>query len=166
MPVTYKKIASVTVTAGAGQAEIEFASIPANYTDLILHLSGRCTGDDFTTYLRFNSSTTNYSQRRLQGTGSAAESATDTAITMNITRSSYTASTFGSATAYIPNYAGSTNKSVSIDSVTENNATVNRNILNAGLWSDTSAITNIKLVPLTGNHAQYSTATLYGISKS
>ena len=165
MSVTFKQIATVTVST-ATQADIEFTSIPQNYTDLVVQLSGRCDADDFTVNVRFNSSTSNYSQRRLQGTGSAAESATDTAITMNITRSSYTASTFGNASAYIPNYAGSTNKSVSIDSVTENNATVNRNILNAGLWSDTSAITNIKLIPATGNFTQYSTATLYGIKNS
>ena len=165
MPVTYKKIAGVTVGSG-GQSEIEFASIPGTYTDVIVHLSGRCSADEFTLNLRFNSSTTNYSQRRLQGTGSAAESATDTAITMLITRSSYTSSIFGNSMAYIPNYAGNTNKSVSIDTVTENNATANRNILNASLWSDTSAITNIKLIPLTGNFTEFTTATLYGIKKN
>jgi hypothetical protein len=165
MATTYSLISSVTVGSG-GTGTIEFSSIPATYTDLVVNLSGRCDADDFNVYLRFNSSTSNYTQRRLQGTGSAAESATDTNILMLSTRSSYTATTFSNGAAYIPNYAGSTNKSVSIDTVTENNATVNRNILNAGLWSDTTAISNIKLVSATGNFVQYSTAYLYGISNA
>jgi hypothetical protein len=165
MATTYSLISSVTVGSG-GTGTIEFSSIPATYTDLVVNLSGRCDADDFNVYLRFNSSTSNYTQIRLQGTGSAAESATDTNILMLSTRSSYTATTFSNGAAYIPNYAGSTNKSVSIDTVTENNATVNRNILNAGLWSDTTAISNIKLVSATGNFVQHSTAYLYGISNA
>jgi hypothetical protein len=46
---------------------------------------------------------------------------------------------------YIPNYAGSSNKSVSIDAVTENNATAAEANLVAGLWSSTAAITSITL---------------------
>ena len=162
---TYTLISSVTVGSG-GAATIDFNSIPSTYTDLNVVLSGRCDADDFNVYLRFNSATTNYSQKRLQGTGSAAESATDTSILMLSVRSSYTASTFSNGSAYIPNYTNSNYKLVSIDTVTENNATVNRNILNAGLWSNTAAITSVNLVSATGNFTQYSTAYLYGISNA
>ena len=59
------------------------------------------------------------------------------------------------------------NKSVSIDSVTESNDTsYGYQALVAGLWSNSAAITNITLTPETGNYAQYSTATLYGIKNS
>jgi hypothetical protein len=79
------------------------------------------------------------------------------------TGSSATASTFGSGLIYIPNYAGSTNKSYLTDWVTENNATAAYAGFTAGLLSNTAAITD---VTLTGSFVQYSTATLYGISKS
>jgi hypothetical protein len=64
---------------------------------------------------------------------------------------------------YFPNYASATNKSFSIDSVTENNATLANQFLTAGLWSNTAAITSITLLAASGNLAYYSTASLYGI---
>jgi len=67
---------------------------------------------------------------------------------------------------YIPNYAGSTNKSFSSETNQENNATAAFARLLAGLWSQTAAITDIEITPNTGNWVQYSTAVLYGISKS
>jgi hypothetical protein len=164
MADTFVKIATVTV--GTAINTIEFASIPSTYTDLVVNLSGRCSADDFVTYLRFNSSTSNYTQKRLQGNGTAAASASDTNILVLVDRSTNTANTFSNCLAYIPNYAGSTFKSVSVDAVFEDNATENRLYLNAGLWSDTTAISNIKLVTNAGNFVQYSTATLYGISKT
>ena len=166
MATTYTLISSVTVGSG-GTGTIEFSSIPATYTDLVVNLSGRCDADDFNVYLRFNSSTSNYTQRRLQGTGSAAESATDTNILMLSTRSSYTATTFSNGAAYIPNYAGSNFKSFSGDTVTENNAASGNNLyLNAALWSNTAAITSITLTPSSGDVAEYSTFYLYGIKKN
>jgi hypothetical protein len=69
---------------------------------------------------------------------------------------------------YIPNYAGSTNKSFSTESATENNGTGADLVMRAHLWSNTAAITSIKLFAAngSGNFGQYSTAVLYGISKS
>ena len=78
----------------------------------------------------------------------------------------YTANTFSNFSTYIPNYAGSNNKSYSVDGVTENNATASYQIMYAGLWSNTAAINQITLVPDTLNFVQYTTATLYGIKNS
>jgi hypothetical protein len=47
----------------------------------------------------------------------------------------------------------------------ENNATLSLMNLAAGLWSNTSAITSIKITAV-GTFEQYSTATLYGIKNS
>jgi hypothetical protein len=66
---------------------------------------------------------------------------------------------------YIPNYAGSSNKSVSIDSVTENNATGAYSGLTAALFASTAAITSFG-ISTGSNFVQYSTATLYGIKNS
>ena len=169
MPATFTLISSVTVGSG-GAANIEFTSIPSTYTDLLVKVCGRSaasgsTYDDLGIY--FNSSTANLSWRILYGTGAAASS------TLGTTRyfafvpgASATASTFGNVEYYIPNYTGSNNKSVSVDSVTENNATTVLSSIAAGLWSSSSAITTITLNPANGNFVQYSTAYLYGISNA
>jgi hypothetical protein len=171
MANTYVAIATVTVGSG-GAANIEFASIPATYTDLLLHFSGRGTqtaGVVADIDLQFNSSTANFSRRTLRGSGSAASStsASDNygaAVTGN--GGTVTSNTFGSWSLYVPNYASSNNKSFSIDTVTENNATEAWQYMLAGLWSNSAAISNIKIVPQTGTWMQYSTATLYGIKNS
>jgi len=169
MANTFIPIATVTVGAG-GASTIDFTSIPATFTDLLLLVSARGTitnaTDDFT--IRFNGTTTNYTSRGLEGYGSgspASYSITD--IIANSVGASATASTFGNASIYIPNYAGSNNKSVSSDSVGENNATSATASFNAGLWSNTAAITSIKLQSRSAsNFVQHSTATLYGIKNS
>jgi hypothetical protein len=67
---------------------------------------------------------------------------------------------FSNNSVYIPNYAGSNFKSYSIDTVQERNDGYCFMNLAAGLWSDTSAITTIKLTPNTNSFLQYSTAYL------
>ncbi len=175
MPDTFVKIASVTVGSG-GAANIEFTSIPSTYTDLCIMLSGRTTanGDNYVQIdLSFNGapSGTSYSWRRLMGNGASASSASgsaDNAVDLwQVNGSGSTSSTFSNSSYYIPNYAGSTNKSVSADGVTENNATQALATLYAGLWADTSAVTSVRFTVTYGTaFAQYSTATLYGIKNS
>jgi hypothetical protein len=172
MATTFTKIAAVTVGAG-GAASIDFTSIPSTYTDLCIKLSARnVTNTETTGAIYFNSDTTNanYSARRLLGDGSSASSASTTnPYFFYIDTTAETASTFSNCEIYIPNYAGSNQKSLSADSVTENNATAALAVLVAGLWSNTAAINAIQLKPYTaggGNFAQYSTATLYGIKKN
>ncbi len=80
----------------------------------------------------------------------------------------FSASTFASTEVYIPNYAGSTNKSYAVDQVQETNGTTAYMNLLAGLWSNTAAITSIKIEgrDTTITMVQHSTATLYGISRT
>lgn len=168
LPVTYKLISTVTVSS-ATAASIEFTSIPATFDDLVLKLSARGSDSSFIVGLNvfFNSDTTggNYSNRRLYGSGSAA--ASDTGYSILISAATATANTFGNAEIYIPNYRASVNKSVSIDAVTENNATGAYQVMTARLWSNTAAITSISLQDFfAGSFSQYSSATLYGIKKS
>lgn len=175
MANTYTLIASSTVGSG-GAANIEFTSIPATYTDLLIKVSARAAsgGDSFAHLLiTFNSSTSGYTNRRIQSSGSTAASSSDGTTEIyqkyGINGSASTASTFGNLDIYIPNYAGSNYKSVSSDSVTENNATEAWIDLNAGLWSNTAAITSVKLAAEYAgarNFAQFTTAYLYGISNS
>lgn len=169
MANTYTLIASSTVGSG-GAADITFSSIPSTYTDLVVHLTARTTATGTMTNIKldFNGTTSNRSFRGLYGTGSAAGSETDTTIMAGyVSGDGATANTFGSTFIYIPNYASSNYKSVSTDSVGEDNATYALANLNAALWSDTAAITSIKLYPdASKNFKQYSTAYLYGIKSS
>lgn len=167
MALQLYKIATVEV-GSAGAANITFSSIPQGYTDLKVVMSLRSdtvsTGDNIE--LTFNGSTSTYSRRRLYGDGSSAASDSASSYTTMafINGNGATANTFSSADMYIPNYAGSTNKSFSIDVVQETNATATYMGLFAGLWATTSAITSINLKPNGGtNFLQYGTATLYGI---
>lgn len=171
MPTTYKLISKVTVGAG-GAASIDFTSIPATYTDLVVLLSARSNrgADSDPINLEFNGSTTNDTSRDLEGDGSSAYSGTAGGSQTEIARipgSNATASTFGNALIYVPNYLSSNNKSSSGDAVTENNGTTAFAKLVAGLWSDSAAITSVKLISQTGNSfVQHSTARLYGIKNS
>lgn len=170
MATTQKLISSVTVGAG-GAATIDFTSIPANYTDLLLKYSLRTNttagAGGQIHKITINGTTTSFTYRRLYGSGATvgSDNAANNTIGYN-DPSDYTANTFGNGELYIPNYAGATYKSISIDSVDENNATAAEMSIVASLWSNTAAITSIGLVPNAGSWVQYSTAYLYGIKNS
>jgi hypothetical protein len=155
----------------SSQSSIEFTSIPQTFTDLVLVLSLRNTNAnvDGEGYLRFNSSTSGWSARNLEGNGSSASSFggdPNLFYRLNLVGANATASTFTNSQIYIPNYAGATNKSFSVDNVTENNGTSARAGIKAGLWSNTSAITSIQIsTEGSTNFVQYCSATLYGVLK-
>ena len=166
MANTFVAIATVTVGSG-GAASMDFTNIPATYTDLLIKVSGRSNQANLgnTVIIKFNGSTSNQTAVLLEGSGAAVSSFTQNAGNIgNIQGSTSTSDTFSSLEVYIPNYAGSTYKSRSVDSVTENNATTAYSVLAAGLWSQTAAITSIDIA--IGNFVEYSTATLYGIKNS
>jgi len=159
-------VSTVTVGAG-GAATISFTGIPQTATDLLLTISERHSVDG-NTRLTFNGSSSGYTQRRLHGTGSSANSTTNSTIFlfMEGQDDSYTANTFSNGAVYIPNYAGSAHKSVSWDYVTENNSTTADQMILAGVWADTAAITSITLALPSGVFTQHSTASLYTITKA
>ena len=168
MALTYDALATVTVGSG-GAANIEFTNIPGTYTDLVIKVSARSETTTDWASMDFNNSGANFTLRALRGSGSSADSysASDNDYSFFNTPSSYTANTFNSFEAYIPNYASSNNKSVSIDQTTENNATLSYINATAILWSNSAAITSIKFtMNSTSDFAQYSTATLYGIKNT
>jgi hypothetical protein len=175
MANTYIQIGS-TVTVGVlGAASIDFTSIPSTYTDLVLKISARSNyvGVVETTNLQINGVTTmTYPARYLQGDGAAASSATANVLASFpmgvVSGNTATASTFGSVDIYIPNYTDTgAQQSLSADSVSENNASTSYARSTAGLWQNNAAITSISIIPYLGTlWQQYTTATLYGISKS
>lgn len=155
-----------TIEVGSGgAASIEFTSIPQDGVDLVVLISGRAANaaDYRNLELSINSSTSNQTAKRLVGDGSSVASNSNNVIDA-IPAASATANTFGSICITFSNYAGSTNKSISIDAVTENNATAARAAISAHLWSQTSAITSIGFAPFGEDFVQYSTASLYKIT--
>lgn len=157
---------------GSDIATVTFSDIPGNYTDLLVVISSRSVrasnyGDGL--QLSFNSSTANYSKRSLYvDTNTVGSGSASNRIFSDLPAASVTADTFGSVELYIPNYAGSTNKSYSATGLYENNSATYYNIsCQAGLWSDTSAITSIAFT--TSNSQNFKTGSsffLYGLTKS
>jgi len=172
MATTFELISAVTVGSG-GAATIDFTSIPSTYTDLCLKYSLRTSysSNYISAQVTFNGSSTGYSYRMVYGLGSgsgASASGSGSSIDWSAygTGTTATSDTFGNGELYIPNYAGSSNKSLSADSVSENNATQAITALTAALWSNTAAINRITLTGNGGNIAQYSTAYLYGVKNA
>jgi hypothetical protein len=155
-----------TKTLLSAQASIEFTSIPQDGTDLLVVFSARTNGSGNTMNITFNGNTSDYTNRTLQGNGTAPSSfGTFGRYAGLIAESSETANTFGNGSIYIPNYTASVNKSYSSDSVSENNGSQSYQALIAGLWSNTAAITSLLVSPLSGSFIAGSTVSLYGITK-
>jgi hypothetical protein len=163
MAFTYSKLASTTVGAG-GISAITFSNIPQNYTDLVLKLSARTTeAYEYASFnISFNRSSTGFTGKDLYYVYPNTGSANRTTTYYFLNGANATANTFCNAEIYIPNYSGSSNKSFSMDGVSENNGNLNNLSLNAGLWSNPTAISSISITPA-NTMVQHSTATLYGI---
>lgn len=169
MAYTYELIASTTVGSG-GVSAINFTSIPGTFTDLVLKLSIRSEGTSTTAaLLRLNGSSSSGIIKGIEGNGAAVSSWSDSSsYAGNIVPSTYTANTFCNNEIYIPNYTTSNHKHSSVDTVTENNATIYAlQNFQANRWSNTAVITSITLSPNgTDEFAEFSTAYLYGIKNS
>lgn len=171
MAITYQLIAKTEVGAG-GASTIDFTSIPQTYTDLLLKFSPRNDGQVFGRVF-FNGSSTGYSKTNILNANGSVSSSTgaDNDYTIWSPTISSTSNTFGITEIYIPNYTSSNFKSISMESLSENNAASPYIYMAmfAFLWSNTSAITSIQLTSHnapSNKWVQYSTAYLYGISKS
>lgn len=166
MPNNMILLETIALTQSA--ASVTFDNLPTSgYTDLkvVASVRGDRASIDTEAYISFNGTTTNYSYRVLAGNGVNAQSAaasTYPPIVINAANS--TASTFSNSEFYIPNYRSGVAKSLSSDSLSENNATTANTYLVAGLWNNTAAITSITLTPFTGNFVANSTFSLYGVA--
>ena len=174
MSVFLQPIYTQTVGSG-GVASITFNSIPQTFTDLKVVVSCRVdvSGTRMNVNLRFNGSSSSiYSNTVVSGGGSSASSGRNytgnTQIYLNeVNGNTSTANTFSNFEIYVPNYANtSTYKSFTADSVYENNITEAYQVLCAGLFLSTNAISSITLFPGAYNFMQYSTFSLYGVLRA
>ena len=172
-----------TVSLSSSQAVVTFNSIPQTYTDLVVFSTLRSTSttSNTTEYdvlgWQFNSSTSGYATRQFIGNGSTPTAETNGTTTVGgvtygrltaygINNSLNTASSFSSLRMYIPNYAGSANKSWLSEYSNESNASARTQEMIAGSWSNTAAITSISFGLVIGSFVQYSSFSLYGIKNS
>jgi hypothetical protein len=166
MATTYELI-NKTILTGT-QATVTFSSIPNTFTDLLLKISSKSdlihASGGSAIEVKLNG-TAYSSALRLESNGSTV--ASNTFQYINAQPDNFTANTFGNTDIYIPNYLSTTNKSISADSVGENNATLTANSFNALLYTVTAAITSVSLNTISGfNFVSGSSFYLYGIKNS
>lgn len=165
-----------TVTLASGATTIDFTSIPSTYTDLLLVFStrdDRLGNANSPVGLDINGLTTNRTGRDVQAIYNAGANQVYSGTYTNnwigyCNGATAATSAFGSGQVLFPNYAGSTNKTFSAETVAETNASSGWSLdFFAGLWSSTAAITRLTLnAPLAATgFVQYTTASLYGITK-
>lgn len=158
---TYTPIATTTIS-GTGTNSVTFSSISGSYTDLIIVTNQGATASE-NTGMQFNSDTgSNYSNTFIYGNGSsAASSRASSATYIRIDpQSSPTTSVNAVDIVHIMNYSNSTTYKTILSRGNSAGVAVAANV---GLWRSTAAITSVKLYALSGNYADGSTFTLYGV---
>lgn len=163
MPATYEPIATTTI--GTATNTVTFSTIPATYTDLLLVMTIKGTGNGYP-YIRVNGdSGTNYSVTELRGNGTAASStrASNQTSIQPVGVTIFTSAFGFQNSTHFMNYSNTTtNKTMISRSDNANNgsdAVVN-------LWRNTAAISSIVITASANNFDTGSIFTLYGIKSA
>ena len=159
-----------TVTLSAATASVTFAGIPTGYKHLQIRYIVRSTQASTETGInaRLNSDTgSNYAWHYLFGDGAsvaASAGATQTSLNLvNVTGASATASAFAVGVLDVLDYANTSKyKTLRLLQGWDGNGNGRINF-SSGLWMSTSANNAIEFYPSSGNWAQYSSFTLYGV---
>jgi hypothetical protein len=153
-------------TLGTAQASIEFTSIPQDGTDLVALCSTRSSAASIVGGIRALPNGGTGQTRRLVGSGGAGVVYSDVVdgIFGLTSAANNTANTFGNAVFYFPNYTSTVNKPISVDSVSESNASEVYSQLSASSYG-TAAITSITFNDAGTNLEAGSTISLYKITK-
>lgn len=161
---SYQLIETITVGSG-GAASISFSSIPQTFTDLVVMSSTRSASTGNQLIPSVNGSTAT-STRNLFGDGGSALGTTAVTWIGFGTASGDTASVFGNSYFYFPNYALTQAKFSSSHSCNETNGASSYITVVGGYWSSTTAISTLSFATNSGNFAQHSSMSLYGIKSS
>ena len=161
---------------GAAASSWTATSISSSYDHLLVKVSARTDQAAVIAgmSMQFNSATTDYSETRITVSSATPASSRKTGESIlrawgNACGANALADTFSATTVWIPNYANTANyKSFTSQTVLPNNSVADGNwylMLGAGLWSDTSALSQIDVSMVSGDDfVQYSTFTLYGVT--
>lgn len=157
------------IELSSNQASITFNNIPQDATDLLFLVSCRTNRAATNEQLgmTINGDTTYVSSREIFGQGSTATSSTNASAYPYATGANATTNTFGNSSIYIAGYRSTIlQKPISIDSVTENNASEAIQVIQAARWAFTNAITTVVFAPRNGGTAIVtgSTISLYKIT--
>ena len=158
MPTTYEPIA--TTTLGSNTTQVDFTGISGSYTDIVAVFNGSMTASGSARFRVNSDASSIYSNTRMWGDGSSANSARDSGYNIGIA-GFFLTNKRAMFRANFMNYSNTTtNKTVLVrdDSQDYTFAWVN-------LWRSTAAITSISF--FCDNTSTYytsgSTFTLYGI---
>jgi hypothetical protein len=162
---SYESIATATGTGSSGT--ITFSGIPSTYKHLQIRMIAN-DGAENNISLRFNSSTSGYSNHTLTGDGSSAlaSGSAGTNRMSNVGWTSPTTNAMSGTIVDIIDYASTTkNKTVRSFVGRDNNSGNTDSFvrLMSGLWENTSAVTSIELLDAGGSFTTNSVFSLYGI---
>lgn len=158
MARTYEPIATTTLSVAA--VDINFTSIPATYTDLVLVLHGGFATNTSDLYTQFNSDTgTNYSNTDLRGNGTAAASSRTSGVAY-IRHNQNNVDSPSTWVIQVMSYANTNVFKTALSAFASAGAGVERTV---GLWRSTNAITDIKVYTSSGNLSSGFTASLFGV---
>lgn len=156
----YESIA--TVSLSSSQAYIDFTSIVNTYKHLQIRASASQTSGGGSCDVEFNSDTTstNYYQHALFGSGSSAGSGSGNNKALGFQLDS---AAIGGGVMDILDYSN-TNKLKTTRTLSGNDTNGGGYIvLRSGLWSNTAAISSIRIYPSSGSFTSGSHFALYGI---
>ena len=154
-------VALATTTLGGTDASVTFSSIPATYRDLVLVINGSITNYDYI-LLRYNGDTgSNYPYVDFIGDGSGVYSNSATLTGARVGRMSTTAGVISNLVAQIMDYSDtSKHKTTLARGTSPDEMTIGV----ASRWANTSAITSVTALTLSGESFESGTTlSLYGI---
>jgi len=157
----YDSLATVTVPSG-GLATITFAAIPPTYKHLQIRALTKFAGNDFGN-LRFNgdTTTTNYRNHGLFGTGSGSGGANTAANAAYFPFEGR--SQVGASVLDILDYANTSKNKVTRELGGFDTNGAGTIYLSSNLWMNTAAINSISITPQLGTFTEFCQFTLYGV---
>jgi hypothetical protein len=169
MPTNYVLLEKIVVGA-PGASSVTFSNIPqTGYTDLVVKVSARTSRafvrDNLGITFNAGAINTNWTGKGLYSVDGTNASSENTASYLGfINGATSTSNTFSNIDIYVCNYAASTNKSLSVDGVSEDNATAGVVATYGGLYSSSSPTTSITLNGANASFVEGSTFYLYGVA--
>jgi hypothetical protein len=157
---TYTQISSITLAAAS--SSVTFSSIPQNFRDLVLVVSGAVTGSQGNNWLFLNGDTSqsNYSFVRMLGDGSSTSSGVNQSG-VNGAAVSDMVSSQNQAIVQIMDYSTTDKHKTRLSRSDQPSSTA---IAYASRWTNTAAVTSLIFAGGNGgNLASGTTVTLYGI---
>ena len=161
--LTYEPIA--TTTLGSDSSSVTFSSISGAYTDLVMVANHKwASGTRVSLCMQFNNdtSTASYSDVGLYATGTTVSTGKETLNGCNFL--GVTSDQWQLTTLNFADYANTTTKKSFLSRSNSLGTSATQNITAmVHMWSSTSAISTIKIYPLSGNFLTGSVFTLFGI---